>query len=470
MRLLALVCTLAVSLEAAAHEAEAVREYLAGLGRFGMNVSVLVARNGKPVLRESTILPVETSYYVASVTKTFTATAIGRLRQQGKLALDDPITRFLKDVPDDKRAITIAQLLRHTSGIGHLYSADSARTREEAVRAVLATQLVSEPGAEEHYSSDGYVLLAAIVEIASGERYDRFLAREVFRPAGLRTSAFVGVCPKKIAHTVAPGRAGSPCELPPFLARRGPTGVIANVDDLFRWADAAVRRRVFGGQFDGWQTPGALIGHSGDDDVIGHSAMVFHDTATDRTIVVATNAGQFAGQTVAHVVAQRVLKLLDGAPLVHASLPVPVTGKDQHLVEDQPAIDTLLGGPVAGAADHNRLAAALVEMLREGRTADLDASLGAKHADYVRRWWTRLAPRAATVLGTAPAWWSTEGGTATFLRLDQPNGTRIARMEWSADGTFRALGGAAIPAPVVLLVRGEEAFDPANGSIVRIMR
>jgi hypothetical protein len=466
--LLALICTLVFSLETNARES--VREYLAELARFGMNVSVLVARNGKPILRESTILPIETSYYVASVTKTFTATAIGRLGRQGKLALNDPITRFLKNVPEDKRAITIAQLIHHTSGIGHLYSADSARTRDEAVRAVLATKLVSEPGAEEHYSSDGYVLLAAIVEIASGKTYDRFIAREVFRPAGLRRVAFVGACPKGIARTVAPGLEGSPCELPPILARRGPTGVVANVDDLFRWADSAVRRRVFGDQFDGWETRGTLIGHSGDDDAIGHSAMMFHDTANDRTIVVATNAGEFAGQNVAHVVAQRVLKLLDGAPIVHATLHVDATVQDKHFVEDQAAIDTLIGGPVAGAAEHNRFVAALVEMLREGRTTDIDASLGVKHGDSVRRWWSRLAPRSAAVLGTAPAWWSEEGGTATFLRIEQSNGNRIARVEWSDEGKFRALGGAAIPAPVVLLVRGEEAFDPANGSIVRITR
>jgi CubicO group peptidase (beta-lactamase class C family) len=440
---------------------EALGDYVATLGRFGVNTAVLVAEHGKPVFRESSILPIDTPYYVASVTKTFTAAAILRLAHQKRLSLDDPITRFFRDVPEDKRAITVAQLVHHMSGIDHLYSADDAMTRDDAIRAVLATKLVSAPGAEENYSSDGYVLLAAIVEIASGEPFDQFVSREVFRAAGLKNVAFAGACPKKIARTVAPGANGSPCALPAILARRGPAGIIASVDDLFRWSDGVVRRRILGDQLDGWEIDGTWTGHGGDDDAVGHNAMVFYDSAKDRTVVVATNAGEFAGQNFAHVIFQRIVKLLDGASIGQASLPA-----GSRAVEGQPAIDAFLGAPVKGAAEHNTFVASLLEMLREGKTAEIDDVLGPKRGDYVRRWWTRMAPLRASVRGTSPAWWSTEGGTATFLRMELADKTTTARVEWNEDGTFRALGGAAIPAPIVILEREGEGFDPANGVVV----
>jgi CubicO group peptidase (beta-lactamase class C family) len=457
-----LILVLSLSLAAVAARADSVTDYVSQLHRFGFDAAVLIVEHGKPTVR----IGAERPYYVASVTKTFTAAAITVLARNGRLALNDSITRFLTNVPEDKRAITIDQLINHTSGLPHEYGGEEAITRDEAVRTVLAETLLGVPGAKRSYSNDGYTLLAAIVEIASGEPFDRFVARELFQPAGLKHAAFTGACPKAIARRVAPGDSVAPCGQRAAIAFRGPTGIIADADDLAAWVDALMRRKIFG-EPKGLEELGALIGHGGDDDAVGHSAVVGYDRANDRTIVVASNAAHWADMSPAWMMAQRVVALLGERPAIaKASIETDSHGRKWIAVEGQERIDAVVG-PVARAAEHNAFAGRAVASLRDGNDADVDALLG-KRGDYIRRWWKRSGARGATVLGTAPAWWDTGGGSATFLRLDTEKGSVIARMEWDENGAFRALGGAAIPAPLLLAVQGGEAFDPANAVRVRL--
>ncbi|MBT3149339.1 serine hydrolase [Streptomyces sp. CHD11] len=131
-----------------------------------------------------------TVYDVASITKQFTAAAIVKLEVMGRLRVSDPISRFLRrgrPVPEDKRAITIEHLLTHTSGVAEALGDDyDPLSREELVSRALSSGLRSAPGEEFRYSNTGYSLLAVIVEEASGESYERFLARHLFEPAGMK--------------------------------------------------------------------------------------------------------------------------------------------------------------------------------------------------------------------------------------------------------------------------------------------
>jgi len=110
--------------------------------------------------------------------KTFTAAAVLKLEERGKLRLTDAITAYLPNIPDDKRAITIAQLLTHTSGLTGDVRSKGANPfadevgRDEVAARILATPLEFEPGKQWSYSNGGYVLLAAIVE-NSGMRSDK---------------------------------------------------------------------------------------------------------------------------------------------------------------------------------------------------------------------------------------------------------------------------------------------------------
>ena len=124
----------------------------------------------------------DTVYDVMSMTKQFTASAVLKLQMMGKLDVRDPISEYLGPVPPDKRAITLHQLLTHTSGLtGALGGNYKPLSRRELVAGALDSQLKSRPGEEHHYSNLGYSLLGAIIEEASGMGYEEFLAESPVR-------------------------------------------------------------------------------------------------------------------------------------------------------------------------------------------------------------------------------------------------------------------------------------------------
>ena len=127
----------------------------------------------------------DTAYDIMSMTKQFTAAAILKLQMQGKLAVTDPISTYVGEVPADKRAITVQQLLTHTSGLVDILGGDyEPLTRAGMVAGAMGSELKSEPGDEHHYSNLGYSLLAAIIEEASGMGYEEYLSEHLFAPAG----------------------------------------------------------------------------------------------------------------------------------------------------------------------------------------------------------------------------------------------------------------------------------------------
>jgi CubicO group peptidase (beta-lactamase class C family) len=130
-------------------------------------------------------------YTIGSITKPFTATAIMLLYDKAKISLTDPIDLYFKNVPEDKRKITIHQLLTHSSGlpgaIGDDYEAIDnisfqQRTWEHPLQFI--------PGSGYEYSNVGYSLLGMIVEKVSGENYSTFLQNHIFKPAGMTTAGY----------------------------------------------------------------------------------------------------------------------------------------------------------------------------------------------------------------------------------------------------------------------------------------
>jgi CubicO group peptidase (beta-lactamase class C family) len=158
--------------------------------------SVVVVRDGRIVAEQhggyanreqQTLIGAGTRFYVASVTKSFTATAILLLRDEGKLSLDDPISKFMPDFPHSN--ITIRQLLTHKSGLQHpVYYPDyfdlakRSYTTAEAAALFQDRPVLKAPGAQRQYSDYNYVLLARIIEVASGNAYGQFLTEHIFRP------------------------------------------------------------------------------------------------------------------------------------------------------------------------------------------------------------------------------------------------------------------------------------------------
>ncbi len=132
-------------------------------------------------------------YSIGSVSKQFTATAILMLAEEGKLSLDDPVSRFLPDLTDADK-VKVRQLLSHTSGYQDYWPQDyvppfmKKETTADAILARWAKQpLDFPPGAQYQYSNTAYVIAGLIVEKAGGKPLMEFLEARIFRPLGMKS-------------------------------------------------------------------------------------------------------------------------------------------------------------------------------------------------------------------------------------------------------------------------------------------
>lgn len=136
----------------------------------------------------------QSSYRMASITKTFTAIAVLQLVEEGKMDLDTEIQTYVPYFPPKKWPITIRQLLGHLGGIPHyvnreteLHIKDNKNT-QEAIAIFQDYDLVAEPGTKYHYSSYGYNLLGAAIEQVSGQSYGQYIKEHIFDPLGMTDS------------------------------------------------------------------------------------------------------------------------------------------------------------------------------------------------------------------------------------------------------------------------------------------
>jgi D-alanyl-D-alanine carboxypeptidase len=153
--------------------------------------------NGGQADREASV-PVSpaTRFRMASLGKMFTAVAILQLADSGRLSLDDSLSRHLPDYPnqDVARAITLRQLLNHTSGTGEIFSDEfpkisaSLKSHRDYWGTFSSTPLEFEPGTKERYSNYGYILLGSVVEAASGQGYYDYVDQHIYRPAGMTST------------------------------------------------------------------------------------------------------------------------------------------------------------------------------------------------------------------------------------------------------------------------------------------
>jgi CubicO group peptidase (beta-lactamase class C family) len=226
--------------------------YMTRLARFGFSGAVLVAQKGKVILHKGygwanieRGIPITnaTVFDVASLTKQFTAAAIMKLEMQNRLKTGDRIGKFLPTMPKDKAGITLHHLLTHTSGLPNEFVQESNFTRERFIAAVLRAPLKTRPGQKYSYSNLGYTLLAAVIEIVSGQSYEAFLAEELFQPAGMLNTGFYLDSCKWPAAMVAHGYNesidnGPPQRRQPDYQFRGAYYVLTSAGDLYKWETA----------------------------------------------------------------------------------------------------------------------------------------------------------------------------------------------------------------------------------------
>jgi CubicO group peptidase (beta-lactamase class C family) len=220
--------------------------------------TVIVVKDGKTVFRKAygaadvaakTPLTPGTVLRLGSITKQFTAVAILMLAEEGKLALNDPITRFFPDYPTGGKVITVEHLLTHTSGIvsytgksGYVSTMAKDFTVAQMIDGFRNDPLEFEPGTQFRYNNSGYFLLGAIIERVSGTSYASFLEQRIFTPLGMKDTAYEGVersnAPRAIGYSaqekgLAPAQPLSMSQ--PYAAG----ALVSTVDDLAKW-DAAI--------------------------------------------------------------------------------------------------------------------------------------------------------------------------------------------------------------------------------------
>jgi D-alanyl-D-alanine carboxypeptidase len=132
----------------------------------------------------------QTQFNLASMGKMFTAVAIGQLKDQEKLSLDDRISSYVTGLPEQAHMVTLRQLLSHTSGFGDT-PANDMRTTEEYVDYIRKQPLLHEPGGSFYYSNSGYLLLGAVIEKVSGLTYQEYVVSEIFQPTGMEHTNFL---------------------------------------------------------------------------------------------------------------------------------------------------------------------------------------------------------------------------------------------------------------------------------------
>src|SRR5246500_246302 len=141
---------------------------------------------------------VDSIFWIASMSKPITATAVLMLMEEGNLSLDDPIAKYIPELGGLKTAdgktprITLRHLLTHTSGMGEATDAEAktARTLSDLVPAFASKPLAFEPGTKWKYCQSGILTLGRIVEIVSGVPFEVFLRKRIFDPLGMKDTTF----------------------------------------------------------------------------------------------------------------------------------------------------------------------------------------------------------------------------------------------------------------------------------------
>lgn len=302
---------------------DSVRQDLKVLESFGFSGTVVIAEEHRTLLSEGygttggdpdKRVTANTLFDIGSLAKQFTAAAILRLEADNKLRVTDSVARFFPLAPAQIGALTIHQLLTHTSGLarGNLTTEETTELdplpRDSALARLFRMKPQFAAGSRQAYSNAGYVLLAAIVEEASGISYLEFVRQRLWRPARIRDARFWG----EPASNTAMGKddlgeiRSDPRRFPlQNWSLRGAGGILMSADDLHRWFDALLggrvltmgaTRRMMSPQFGTWGYAwrigpvggdSASVYHGGD--FTGFGSQLIWQPHRNRLIIILTN-------------------------------------------------------------------------------------------------------------------------------------------------------------------------------------
>ncbi|MET3035578.1 serine hydrolase domain-containing protein [Chryseobacterium sp. NRRL B-14859] len=216
----------------------------------------MVTRKGKPVYRKAfgkanleldVNMNPDNVFQIGSMTKQFTAVAVLMLEQQGKLSVNDPLSKYIEDYPGGDK-ITLHHLLTHTSGIKDftkmksLPSIAQKEMKPEAMVDFFKNEPVDfAPGEKFDYNNSGYVVLGYIIERVSGDTYENFIQKNIFDKAGMNHSYYASdrkIIPERAYgyHKKAQGFVNK--TIISFSVPFSSGSLMSTVDDLLKWQQA----------------------------------------------------------------------------------------------------------------------------------------------------------------------------------------------------------------------------------------
>jgi CubicO group peptidase (beta-lactamase class C family) len=219
-------------------------------------LSIAVMKNGEIIKAEGYgyanlehMVPAkpETVYQSGSVGKQFTATGVMMLVEEGKVNLDDPITKYFPDGPKSWKKVKVRHLLSHTGGISNkLYDQINMRedqTEEQLLKKIATLPLDFQPGEKWNYSNPGYLLLGILIRKASGKFYGDFLQERIFKPLGMTTTRVINesdIIPNRAAgYVMEKEQIKNQSWVAPMINTTADGSLYFTVLDLAKW-DAAL--------------------------------------------------------------------------------------------------------------------------------------------------------------------------------------------------------------------------------------
>jgi len=218
-------------------------------------VALLASRGGKIVLAQGfglsnvelqVAVKPETIFQSGSVGKQFTATAVMMLVEEGKIALDDPLTKYFPDAPATWKEVTVRELLSHTAGFGDYPKKFDFRkdwTEDELLKLVESIPLAYPPGTKWAYSNLGFLTLGILIHRVTGEFYGDFLQQKIFQPLGMQTTRIISeadIVPNRAAgYRLVKGELKNQEWVSPALNTTADGSLYFSILDLAKW-DAAL--------------------------------------------------------------------------------------------------------------------------------------------------------------------------------------------------------------------------------------
>jgi CubicO group peptidase (beta-lactamase class C family) len=199
--------------------------------------------------------------------KQFTATAVMMLVEEGKIHLDDPITKYFADAPPAWKQVTVRRLLSHTGGFGDYPKNFNFRrdlTEAQWLKIIEGIPLAYRPGTTFAYSNLGYLTLGILIHRVSGEFYGDFLQQRVFQPLGMTTTRIISeadIVPNRAAgYRLVKGELKNQEWVAPALNTTADGSLYFSILDLEKW-DAALndRKLLKQSSFHEMWTPAKLI-------------------------------------------------------------------------------------------------------------------------------------------------------------------------------------------------------------------